>query len=66
MAILAAIGASQPVDNDGALKVLVGMPLGSVLLWLVAAGLAAHGLLTFAGYNISEDFNRDICRTEEW
>lgn len=48
MAILAAVGASQPEDSEGALRVLLGMPFGSLLLWLVAGGLAAHGIWRLA------------------
>jgi len=37
--ILAAIGASRPVDSKDALRTLLGQPLGSVLLFAVAVGL---------------------------
>lgn len=38
----------QPTGLDAALKTLRDQPLGSALLLLVALGLAAYGLYSFA------------------
>ena len=39
---------NQPTGLDAALKALRDQPLGVVLLLVVAAGLAAYGLYSFA------------------
>jgi hypothetical protein len=36
--------ASQATGMDGALRALVALPYGGLLLWLVGAGLIAYGL----------------------
>lgn len=39
---------SKATGLDGAVKALGQMPLGSVLIWIAAAGFAAYGLYSFA------------------
>lgn len=43
-AVLAAFGRSETRDTEGALQAILAQPFGTVLIWLVALGLAAFAI----------------------
>ena len=58
VALLAALGlSSREVDQQGALQMLAGTPLGLVSLWLLAIGFAAYALwrLSEAAFGVTGD-----------
>ena len=46
-AVLGALGRSDTRDSEGALQALLAQPFGTLLVWLVIAGLAAHAAWRF-------------------